>query len=276
MTFAFALALGCQDVTPGARVLGDEVSAQLVEGHAGFGQNVAMGLGSFLVSSPMKMGTDLNSLEAMDLGDVRQLGVSDAGFWAWLADGTIAYGEAFQERLGPISASAVDRCPDGEFVWTHGAGEAVACSHEGVIRTRCKDADCSVHVNDGPSLDAVTPGGDLGWHDGQACWGDPDLERERARGRVACEDGLELFGMTGDHLGLTLGAGRTAGRFNRHIVPPRLRIVPLMGDDVWLIDRAAENSRVSLASEEKVTLVGVPQFRAAQTRGRIYGVHNDE
>ena len=276
MIAVLALALGCQDVTPGERVLGDEVSAQLTEDAEGFGQSVAIGFGLLIAASPVKSGPNLNALSAVDLAEVRRVGVNEAGAWAWLSDGSVLYGDGFEKRFDLTNATALDRCPNGDFVWADQAGEMVACSSYGEVRTRCEDAVCSVHVNDGPSLDQVSPGGDLMWHDGQACWGDPMLAQEHAGGRVACEDGLEMMGMTGDHLGITLGAGRAAGRFNRHIVPPRLRIVPLMGGDVWLIDRAAENSRVSLASDESMTLVGVPRFRGATSRGRIYGVRDDE
>ncbi len=270
------LFLGCQDVTPGERVLGDEVVAHFVEGREGFGQSVAAGFGSILVASPAKIGSGLEELEALALESTRKVGVSEAGFWVWLTDGAVVYGDGFRERVDSADASAVDRCPNGDFVWAHRVGEAVACSSAGVVRTRCGDETCSVHVNDGPAIDEVSPGGDVAWLNGLACWGDPDLEQEQARGRVACEDGFEQGGMAGDHLGITLGADRAAGRFNRHIVPPRLRIVSLVGEGVWLIDRAAENSRVSLAAHDNMTWVGVPQFRAADAHGRLYGVPNDE
>ena len=78
--------------------------------------------------------------------------------------------------------------------------------------------------------------------------------------------------MAGDHLGLSISMGRAAGRFNRHIVPPRLRIVSLVGDDTWIIDSAAENSRGGLGGDAEHFAVGVPEFRRGQSGGRIYVV----
>jgi len=155
---------------------------------------------------------------------------------------------------------------------TRAKGETIACSESGVIRTVCETGDCSVWVDDRNVDVGVSDGGDVGWWQGVACWGDPQLAFETGSGAVHCEDGRVIRGEVGDHLGLTLGAGRAAGRFNRHIVPPRLRIVPLGDGEVWTVDRAAENSRVSLAAVDGLTLVGVPQFRQARTFGRIFAV----
>ena len=272
MTGAVLLLLACQDLTPGEYVLGDEIPAQIVQGPDGFGASVATLADSRIVSQPVRMGLQGEALRSVDVDQVRRVGLTDDGPWVWLSEGAVLFGPTLTERIVLTQASAIDRCPSGEFVSVTGAGEAVSCAESGVLQTRCSSGQCTVHIDDGPSLDRVSPGGDVAWVSGVACWGDPELEEELGAGRVTCEDGRELVGLTGDHLGLTIGGGRTAGRFNRHIVPPRLRIESLDGQPVWLIDRAAENSRVSLDASAGETLVGVAHFRQGGATGRVFVV----
>ena len=268
--------LGCQELTPGEYVLGDEIEARIIQGQEGFGRSVAASGGRMAVSHPLRVGGTQSQLERVNLGFVRRVGFTEAGPWAWLTDDRVAYGPGFIEEESVPLATNVDRCPDGNFVSVTGPGEAISCSGMGVLRTRCSDARCSVHIDDGPALDEVSPGGAVAWMEQQACWGDPHLSVEAAKGRVACEDGSEFTGMSGDHLGLALAGQRAAGRYNRHIVPPRLRVVSITGGDVWLVDRAAENSRVSLAESGGSMVVGVPSFRQGATEGRVYVVAHED
>lgn len=265
------LALACGDLTPGERVLGEEVEAVTLVVETGQGRVVALSGANLISTDEPAMGQWASgSLTPLALGRARRVGMSESGPWAWLDDDTVISipdGEVLAQLQQP---TAVDRCPSGEIVATYGAGEAIACSTHGVLWTECEASQCSVL---GPDLlDTVSPGGALTWFGGLQCWGSPMLDREEAPGWVRCSDGLEVAGMAGDHLGLSISMGRAAGRFNRHIVPPRLRIVSLVGDDTWIIDSAAENSRVGLGGDAEHFAVGVPEFRRGQSGGRIYVV----
>jgi len=275
MTWSLLVLLACQELTPGEYVLGDEIPAEVLQGPEGFGQSVASSGQSVAISFPVRVGPVQAPKQTFDIGNVRRVGLTEEGPWAWVEPDHIVYGDGFEQGSTMPGATFVDRCPNGDFVSVTGVGESVACSERGVLSTLCADGVCSVHIDDGPKLDEVSPGGALGWLDGRACWGDPQLLDEQAAGRVACEDGLEVQGLPGDHLGLSIGGGRASGRFNRHIVPPRLRIVPLQKGDVWLVDRAAENSRVSLDSSSAGTVIGVPHFRESGAEGRVFWVRND-
>jgi hypothetical protein len=270
VSWMWLLAFGCQELTPGERVLGDEVSAVVLDGQPGFGRAVAIQGERIVLGEPLHWGNWNDDITSVEGTTVRRVGFTATEPWAWLSSQLVVWGDQFDETMEVGDATSVDRCPNGDFVTASGEGESVACSSMGVLRTRCTGGRCVVQIDGGPILDEVSPGGAVAWQDDRACWGDPQLEYEEAAGRVACDDGLERMGIKGDHLGLSIGGSRTAGRFNRHIVPPRLRIVPLDAGPVWLVDRAAENSRVSLHSDGQHTAVGVPAFRQGPTSGRVY------
>lgn len=265
------LAFGCGDLTPGERVLGDEVRATVFEGAPGFGASVAVDTERLSVASALQSGRWSHALEPLTHGRARRVGEIEGTHWAWLGNDTVI-DLSDGSVLGRVDgATAVDVCPDGTVLWSDQAGEAVACSAHGSIWTECDGGSCAV-ILDEEAIATVSPGGALAWFQDKACWGDPKLEVEEASGSVRCSDGTELMGMKGDHLGLSIGGGRAAGRFNRHIVPPRLRIQDLDGGPVWLVDRAAENSRVSLDGAAGVVAVGVAQFREGPTTGRVFVV----
>lgn len=265
--------LGCGDVTPGEFVLGDEVAAHVLKGTAGFGRSVALSGDHVLAAETLQYGEWRNGeLEALPMGESRRVGHNGSYFWAWMKDGEVV-GLPQGDVLGVAAdASAVDVCPDGDIVSVFGPGDAVSCGVHGILRSECEDGVCSVQIDDGAVLDTVSPGGDLSWHGDIACWGDPNLFDEQGTGRVGCSDGTEVVGLVGDHLGLTIAGGMAAGRFNRHIVPPRLRIVSLVGGKTWLIDSAAENSRVSMDAGLGSVAVGVAEFRRGSRSGRIFVV----
>jgi len=265
---------GCGELTPGERVLGDEVRAKVFEGAPGFGASVAVDGERLSIANGLQSGLWSDAIEPLEHGRARRVGEVDGTHWAWLENDTVIdlLDGSVLERVD--GATAVDVCPDGTVLWSDQAGEAVACSAYGSIWTECDEGSCTVNLDEG-IVATVSPGGALAWVQEKACWGDPMLEVEEARGSVRCDDGTELLGMKGDHLGLSIGGGRAAGRFNRHIVPPRLRIQDLDGGLVWLIDRAAENSRVSLDGAEGVVAVGVAQFREGPTSGRVFVVNHD-
>lgn len=272
MTAAWLWLLACSDLTPNERVLGDEVKAQIVDGPAGFGSSLAGEERAWWSAQPLHVsGFEPHSV-SVSWGSVKRVGSASGVPWVWLEDGGVFRLDDGTQLGHEERASSVAVCPDMTVLRTLAKGESVACGEPGVIRTVCEAGDCSVWVNDREVDDGVSDGGAVGWWQDVACWGDPELAIETGPGSVHCEDGRSIRGEAGDHLGLSMGAGRAAGRFNRHIVPPRLRVVPLDGGDVWAVDRAAENSRVSLAAGDGLTLVGVPQFRQAGTFGRIFAV----
>jgi hypothetical protein len=162
-------------------------------------------------------------------------------------------------------ATALTRCPDGTWWGSNGIGDAVDCSGDGLLRSTCSGGECQVSVASIPGGEATvlgetSAGSAVGWIDGVACWGDAALEADPSPGRLRCEDGTELVGLDGDHLGASIGAGRTAGVFNKWQVPARLRIASLSDGEVWTIDRAAERSRVALAEGQGIVVIGVPGF----------------
>ena len=268
---SWLLFLACADLTPGERVLGDEVAATELRVASGQGRVVGLHDDVLISTDTLVMG-DWHSgvLEASDMGAARRVGHGPAGAWAWLGDGRVLSMPDALELAVLSHPTGVDRCPDGEVVAVYGAGESIACGEAGVLSTACDESGCEILGAD--VSDRVSPGGAVAWVDGVACWGDPMLHKETGTGAVRCEDGTEITGLEGDHLGLSVAAGRAAGRYNRHIVPPRLRIVSLVGEETWLIDSAAENSRVGLAGDGEHTAVGVPDFRRGNTGGRIYVV----
>ncbi|MAY81620.1 MAG: hypothetical protein CL930_12655 [Deltaproteobacteria bacterium] len=271
MNLVFLALVGCGDVTPGEMVLGDEVSAEILKGSTGFGRSLALFGEHVLVTEPLQFGEwKAEALTPLEMGEARVVGHNGDFFWAWMSDGdvvTVPDGEVIATAK---SASGIDVCPDGEIVSVYGPGESIDCAVAGVLWSRCEGSACSILVDDGPVLDTVSPGGDLSWNGDVACWGDPSLSKEQAAGRVACSDGTEVIGMKGDHLGLTIAGGIGAGRYNRHIVPPRLRMVSIQGGATWLIDQAAENSRVSIDSDQGTVAVGVAKFRQGASGGRVF------
>jgi hypothetical protein len=270
---SFFLWLACADLTVGERVLGEEVVAQTLQVAAGQGRVVGLHGDTLISTDDVVMGDwRTGQLSPQGLQHVRRVGLGEAGAWAWLKTDTVLSlpdGAVLTEFSG--RPSAVDRCPNGEMLAVYGAGESVSCAEAGVLVTVCEGPVCDVRLGE-EILDTVSPGGALSWLSGVPCWGDPMLEDERASGAVRCGDGTDIVGMEGDHLGLSLAGDRAAGRFNRHIVPPRLRIVSLSGADTWLIDTAAENSRVALAVSGAYVAIGVADFRRDDSGGRIYVV----
>ncbi len=289
------LLIGCTGaLLPGERVLGDEVPASVIEGEAGsgFGSSVAIGVNAD--------GEVTVLIGAPDIGQVMTVSASGepgwrlsgegAGFgtrvgwvgthpWAWDPGRGLYWLEWFlPDEASTPGDTAVDVCADSEVLIRDGRGETVACGEDGFIATRCEGAVCAVEAL-GSDLDGeeTSAGSAVGFWGDTACYGDARVESDEARGDVRCEDGTKVSGEPGDHLGLAIGGGRVAGLFNRHLQPPRARIVPLEGGDVWVVDRAAERSRISLDGGHGLFAVGVPGFGATEAReGRVYLMEEDQ
>jgi hypothetical protein len=280
------LLVGCMaQLLPGERVLGDEIPAVVLTGTAGSGFGAAVALGEntagetrLLVGAP-----DSGVVSAFDLdGDLvwsiagssglgTRVGWSEGLPWAW-GPGAALVVDVQQATSSEANsgATAATVCPDGEVLTREGRGEDIVCTQSGSYWTECVDQDCQVV---GSALDGAqtSAGSALGLWDELLCVGNARLGTEEAGGSVRCEDGSEVVGEPGDHLGLAIAGGRVAGVFNRHIRPPRARIVSQRGEHTWVVDRAAELSRISLATDGETYAVGVPGYGAREAReGRVF------
>jgi hypothetical protein len=283
------LLLACAGpLLPGEAVLGDEVEAVVIAGPdgGGFGASVAIGEDADGAVRVVVGAPDSGRVEVFDAsgeslwwvqgapGLGTRVGWASGTAWAW-APGTevrldIASGTELVATQPESTAAAV--CPDGQILTRVGKGEDIACDDVGGMWTTCDGTDCSVE-REGSVLDGATTsaGSAVGFWGDHACYGDARIAVEEAPGAVFCEDGAELEGEPGDHLGLAIAGGRVAGVFNRHLRPPRARIPALDGGVVWTIDRAAERSRIALASGHGLFAVGVPGFGVTEARqGRVY------
>jgi len=276
-------------------VLGEDLAAASVVGEAGsrLGASVAVGLldGQLTVA-----------VAAPDLGQV--LVLDPDGGLRWQVQGTLGLGHglvitdqglwALQPGVGVVALRAEDAgadalpvieelpqaaqvavCADGTVRSSPSPAEALACGPSGEdLRTRCGDTDCEVLL-DGVVLDRTSPGSAVGFDSAVApavaCWGDTELPVDDAPGEVRCADGRRLVGLDGEHLGRSLAPGWATGVFDKWIVPARARIHSLDGSRVLAVDRAAEATRLALASGEGLLVVGVPGYAARDPgEGRVF------
>ncbi len=163
--------------------------------------------------------------------------------------------------------------------------EALAADDERVVALVCEpDGACVVEAFDpdlsplGPVLgdgEPLTGGADgvVVIEDGVVCVGDPELQLDDAGGRVSCEDGRELRGAQGDHVGRGIAAGYAAGVFNRSVVPPRARIWPLDGGEVLVVEVGAEGQVLTLVGDADTLFIGAPFHpRGGQPSGAVFTV----
>lgn len=121
-----------------------------------------------------------------------------------------------------------------------------------------------------PALPAGV-GGALSLEGDVLCASDPELDLSRGAGRVACEDGREIEGLPGEHLGASIGGGYTAGVFNKHDVPERGRIVPLAGGEVYVVEGGALGQPLRVAGGGGWLFVGSPyQPHEGGSAGAVY------
>ena len=286
--------LGCgADLLPGEVVLGDEHPAITIEGSpgSGFGAAVAVTEGDggelrVLVGAP-----DVGEVTALDAqGDVlwsvrgevglgTRVGWHQGRPWAWAPGGEVLMDiDQSMQGASTDDSTAVTVCPDGEVLTRSEAGADIACASGGRIATACEGTACTVERSGSQIDQEVTSAGSaVGFWGSTACFGDARIAQEEAPGGVWCEDGVTVEGLPGDHLGLAIAGGRAAGVFNRHIRPPRARIVSLDDGDVWAVDRAAERSRIALGAGGGIVAVGVPGFGQGEAReGRVFLVQVDQ
>jgi hypothetical protein len=289
------LLLACTgELLPSEAVLGDQVRAVVISGTAGSGFGGAVAVGEdhngavrVLVGAP-----DSGSVQAYDSdgglmwsvqgesGLGTRVGWHEGAAWAWAPGQDVVFDiqDNIDSEREVVASTASTVCPDGQVQVRVGKGEDIACDVAGVLTSRCEGADCTIErpgsVVDGARTSA---GSAVGFWGDLACFGDAEIARDAPKGSVQCEDGTEIVGESGDHLGLAIAGGRVAGVFNRHLRPPRARIPSLDGEVTWVVDRAAEHSRIALAGAHGLYVVGVPGFGAQQAReGRVYVIEDSQ
>ncbi len=282
------MALGAcgDDLLPGEVVLGAERSATFVYGEPGdrLGEAVAWD-----GTAPASAAPGRPALWRDGWSDGPSAWV---GFWgahevrvgpgaAWL-DGA-AVDEAWVPKLVQAEARAASAL--GVFTLADGVlhrvdtaqsvdvpdATALAADTERVVVLTCADSEpCGVAAFDGDLQPLGAPaapdgslllggsGGAVALDEGVVCVGDPRLDLDEGAGEVRCEDGRGAVGEPGDHLGTTLAAGHAAGTFNRRLLPPRARIVPLDGGEVLVLDVGAEGQPLYLAGDAGTVVVGAP------------------
>jgi hypothetical protein len=141
---------------------------------------------------------------------------------------------------------------------------ALAVGDERVLGLRCAETcEALAWTLAGEPLGAWGEGGEGGavteWR-GEAWVSDPDEATPDGRGVVTSESGERIEGEPGDHLGVALGGGYAAGVFNKWIVPPRGRVVPLGDGPVFALERGAEDQPMALSGDAATLVVGAPFY----------------
>lgn len=282
---------GCgDDLLPGELVLGVEVPATVTYGDAEsrFGAALAWNGVALAVAAPgageVTVGADTSG--------------GPANLVAWVGTelvrvgaGAATVGEADAPELA--GAAAIVAFDDALYFGDDsGVGRlggwrvslpgvrAVAADDERVLVLACAET-CQVaalSTDSGAPLELEEAlgggeGGAVSLAAGLACAGDPDLDDPDGAGRVSCEGGLQVEGAPGEHLGQAIGAGYAAGTFDKWIVPPRARIVPLAGGGIFVLESGAENQPLVLAGDEGHLFVGDPFHpHAGLPSGAVFAV----
>lgn len=290
---------GCtDDLLPGESVVGTDIAAEVTYGEPDdrLGDSLAWNGSVMAAAAPGRPGVLLG-------GEVVEGPGAWVGYWGEALvrvgpSGATRDGEALgeSEALGRASAlaassvglyyasaTAVHRY-GGERVAVAGV-IALAADETRVVALVCEPAvDCVVEaftpelVPAGPVLVAgerLVGGADgiLALEAGVVCVGDPELDRDDAGGRVRCEDGRELVGGQGDHVGRGIAAGYAAGVFNRWMVPPRARVWPIDGGEVLVVEVGAEGQVLTLAGDADTLFIGAPFHpRGGQPSGAVFTV----
>lgn len=281
------------DLLPGEVVLGDEREAVVVEGQAeaALGEAVAASGGRVLAGLPGVGEAWLLDQEGARLATL----VGPAGFgaqvgflgdraWITIEEEALQWFDLSAEEPALVEEVALDGartvavCPDGRVLTRMGKGESVACTAAGQLETSCEAAEGCRVLLDGAEIGRTTEGAGLAFDGEIPCYGIPSLDTDPLPGEARCQDGRQVAGTEGDHLGVALAGARVAGVMDKWKAPGRARILPLDGGEIWAVDRAAERSRLSLAVDvdSGLFVVGVPGFGAREAReGRLFLVPAD-
>ncbi len=266
---------GCSSpLLPGEDVLGVDVSARFVVGEPGdrLGASVAGSRDGWLASAPgggaTWMAGERTALPSAWVGwwgaeEVivdAEGGVTVAGALLWSVGAARGWAAGGHGILASSAAGLhfVDR---GVLVEVSGL-YAVSWGTGRILGVVCTDAGCDAQAwaVDGTSLGSwgqAGEGGAVAEWEGVAWAGAPEWSDPMAQGRACSEHGECVVGEPGDHLGAAIGGGRTAGTFNSRIVPPRARLVSLVGERVWALEEGAEFQPIVLDGDDGV-LIGAP------------------
>lgn len=289
-----AACCGCAaDLLPGELVVPGELpsSQHLGSSDSALGASVAVEGGKLLAGAPGS-----GQVRRLD-GEATSQGAEGLGRWVWWTQG-VAHAAASSDGVyrvdgveasflweapGAISYAAGETSQGERVAATTGLGvqlwdgegqllsrlelggvERLAMGWERLLLQVCQGDACEVLAwsfvtSDTTLLGPSGRGGGLVEVGGVAWWGDPQLEDEQGRGVVRSEDGDELEGIEGDHLGRSLCPGYAAGVFNTIAVPARLRLVPLAGGSVISVDQAPPGRAPTLACGDDLLMVGLPK-----------------
>ena len=267
--------LGCTTPLIEERVVEADVHATWSMGGENdlFGDSVAWREGQLLVAAP---GRGCAYLDGEALG-------TPADWVGWISadrvqagrDGRVEVDGEARWQAGALAFFAVgERGAVGSTVdtlWTDDAGAVASPGIQNVgvgedrrLAVVC-DSACGARAFDdsGADVGEVAPAGHLGavaeWR-GVAWAGDPQWEDDDGAGRVCSEDGVCVEGLPGDHLGVSIGGGYAAGVFNKWVVPPRARVVPLVDGAVYAFERGVETRPLALSGDGSTLVIGSPWY----------------
>lgn len=280
------VALGCgDDLLSAESVLGVDVPVEATYGGetSELGSSVAWSGSSWAAAAP-------GAGEVWVDGEVTATGdapPASAAFVGWMGEalvragpgGAVVNGEVLPELSGSVFAVS----SYGLFAWSegtltlNGGGSAPVAGVQGlttdtaqVLALVCSGAcepmgwvlmeslDLVPLFGFGEAEGAGGPGGAIAIDFGAVCVGNPRLDDPDGAGSVTCSDGRHIEGEPGDHLGIAIGGGYAAGTFNKWVVPPRARILPLDGGEVLVLEEGAENQPIALAGDESTLIIGAP------------------
>ena len=271
------LALACTEalldelVVPGDLPAGTTIG---VEG-SGLGTQVATGGGVVVATAP-------GVGEVWTDGEVASFGPGTLAPWVgpdgprvgWAGQGIYTLPDADEVQALPASRAfggsehGYAWATDSEVVrsdgtrWSLAGVRDLAVDEDRVVVVACQDG-CEAWELDAEgqaSLGEAGEGGRVTLLEGLACFSDPELSHDEGGGVVRCEDGRELRGEPGDHLGRGLGGGYAVGGLNPLLVPHRARVVPLDGGQVLAVDRSVETRPLALAGDTSHLVIGVPGY----------------
>lgn len=276
--YALSLSVGCAELIPGEEVLGRDVPAAFTLGGArsALGSRIAWNEQAWLATAPTAgetwTGGVAEATPALDVGwwgdravirrENGEIAVDGEGMWTLEGSGPWAVGPAGVAVANGRGILLLDRSITVEIQGV----AALAWGDERLLAMVC-DPACEGRAwsLDGAPLGAFAAGGEdgaVGEWSGRAWAGDPRWDDPDAAGAVRAEDGTEIVGLAGDHLGGAIGGGHAVGTFNKWVVPARARIVPLDGGTVKAMEIGAENQPIVLDGDASTLMIGAPFYPA--------------